>query len=160
MVHYFIVGLPFPLYLVSQNIIEIGSSFSQVIDHTIAIQRAYIGTYRGCSQRPCTQYNIISIPSECRDSPDKDQLSLHPISSIKVSSHDIGVSQINHCVHNRKSSSCTLWSIQYRSLDYGISFLHQWVQYAKVLQELILVLLELDTGLYSAPNAIWIFRQG
>lgn len=64
MVYRIIRGLLLPLYLASKHLIAIGISFSQIVDYAKAIERAYIETYRGVSNKLCHQYNVIGISSE------------------------------------------------------------------------------------------------
>lgn len=72
----FIKGSILTLRFVSEHLIEVGSSFSQVVNYTKVTESACVYTYEGGLRRPCHQYSVISILSGIEDPSSRDQLHL------------------------------------------------------------------------------------
>lgn len=68
----FIWGLALLLCVAKQHMISTCSSSSQGFDHMRTVERVCIGTYGGGIKSTCHLYSIITIPSESRDSFNKD----------------------------------------------------------------------------------------
>lgn len=134
----FISRLDLPYYLASKYLIAGGSSFSQVIDHTRAIERECIDTYGDSYKIPCHQYRVICILSKSEDPPDRDQLHLQTISSTQVVSQAIDGSQISYGGHNRQSFFRNFGVSNMDFQDITV-FLDQWPQYLRLFQEFTLV---------------------
>lgn len=56
-----------PLYLELEYLVTDRSFFSQVVDHSRAIERSCIMSYRGSDKRIYHWYSVIGIPSKRED---------------------------------------------------------------------------------------------
>lgn len=74
----------------SEHVIEVGSSFPQVINHMRSTERECIENYRGFSKISCHLYSVIGIPLGSEDPLRRYQLHSHPISSLQVVSETKG----------------------------------------------------------------------
>lgn len=79
MVHGFIIGLSFSLYLEIEHLIVAGFSFPLGVDHARDIERTCIEIYGGGDKKPCHYYSAIGIPSKSEDSPGGDQLAVYQL---------------------------------------------------------------------------------